>query len=86
MKTVTMMSGPAIRKLRGDNARLRLERRRLIRVLEAAERINGILDGTNLQEEWRDEIQALDYAVAAAREIVPFASSSTEPISSLKGS
>ena len=36
MKSVTVMSGPAIRKLKSENARLREQNRRLRRVLELA--------------------------------------------------
>lgn len=63
MKSVTVMSGPAIRKLKADNARLREQKRRLRRVLDEA----GAL---KKQPYFYGNTDSLDLAIAAAREVL----------------
>lgn len=70
MKTVTMMSGPAIRKLRDENARLREARARLRRLVVTGRALSGMFDYTSNPEDWRKEIRAFELALAAAGEMV----------------
>lgn len=68
MKSVTVMSGPAIRQLKNENGRLRLENRRLRNLFDAACDLEAMLtDGGNPDE---SELRPFRRALAAASEIV----------------
>jgi hypothetical protein len=72
MKTVTMMSGPAIRKLKDENARLREAKGRLRRLVRAGENLGGMFEfSSGLVDAWGKEIRAFELALSAASEIAP---------------
>lgn len=76
MRTVTMMSGPAIRKLKAENAQLRLAKARLKRLIVAGNALRPMFDYTSNPDDWRKEIRAFEMSLAAASEIVPTTPSS----------
>lgn len=71
MKMVTMMSGPATRKIKNENARLREAKARLKRLIIAGNALRGMFDYTSNPDDWRKEIRVWELAMAAASEIVP---------------
>lgn len=69
MKQVTVMSGPAIRKLKADNSRLREQNRRLRTALVRAERFVELCLSMD-DETWERTRNEARLALAAARELL----------------
>lgn len=77
-----MMSGPATRRLKDENARLREAKARLVRLVRACQDLRPMFEySENLSREYEAEIRQFELAVAAAGEIV---SSTTPSASSTK--
>ena len=72
MKGVTVMSGPAVRKIKAENARLRDENRRLRRVMAWSESVVGAIDA-QLQLDGNQAsaicLPELRMAIASAKEV-----------------